>query len=228
MDISYDGMLACFREGNELLGDYSATHVSVHDPDDYLDGVDYTHREERLTHILEAYRCLSDLKAQHKVKSVGIGVKNPRIVECLLRIGVRLDWCMIAGALTPHVHTTFTRSLLQSLQMRSIQVINAAVFNSGFLVGEDYYNYVLLDPKTNKKLYEWRDMFFRVCASHHLSPAHVCVQFSFLFSEVQSVALNACRLEHVALNFRNVYTCIPREHDVWRELITKGIVDVMM
>ena len=34
--ISYEGILQCFYQGNELLGDYPAQLVSVHDPDEYL------------------------------------------------------------------------------------------------------------------------------------------------------------------------------------------------
>jgi D-threo-aldose 1-dehydrogenase len=139
MNISYDGILECFQEGNALLGEYSATLVSVHDPDDYLNDAKGTlERESRKHDILAAYSCLHDLKSEKKVESIGIGVKNPEIIEYLLNQGVHLDWTMIAGVLTPFVHTTYVRALLATLQSKSIQVINSAVFNSGFLVGEDY------------------------------------------------------------------------------------------
>ena len=61
---------------------------------------------------------------------------------------------------------------------------------------------------------------------HQLSPAHVCVQFSFLFGEVKSVALNACRPEHVALNFHNVYQMLPRHHAIWKDLKLEQLIDV--
>ena len=89
MDISYAGMLACFQEGNALLGDYSAVFVSVHDPDDYLrDATDMVEKESRKRDVLAAYQCLHDLKLQKKVESVGIGVKNPEIIEFLIDEGV--------------------------------------------------------------------------------------------------------------------------------------------
>ena len=52
-------MLDCFEEGNELLGDYNSTVVSVHDPDEYLvasenDDDLATRRED----ILSAYLAL--------------------------------------------------------------------------------------------------------------------------------------------------------------------------
>lgn len=227
MDISYDGILACFEEGNKLLGQYSAALVSVHDPDDYLsDGKDIGEQEQRKKDILAAYQCLSDLKSQQKVESIGIGVKSPEIIEYLLQEGVHLDWTMMAGVLTPHTHSLYTRTLLKTLHSRNIQVVNSAVFNSGFLVGEDYYNYVLQDPQQNMSLYEWRLIFFRICQTHQFCPAHVCVQFSFLFGEVRSVALNACRLEHVALNFKNVYDTISHDHDIWKDLSDANLINI--
>ena len=34
-DISYQGILDCYEQGNTLLGKYQARLVSVHDPDEY-------------------------------------------------------------------------------------------------------------------------------------------------------------------------------------------------
>ena len=34
--ISYDGIMGCFDQGNDLLGGYIPQLVSVHDPDEYL------------------------------------------------------------------------------------------------------------------------------------------------------------------------------------------------
>ena len=34
--ISYDGILECFEQGNELLGEYNSQMISIHDPDEYL------------------------------------------------------------------------------------------------------------------------------------------------------------------------------------------------
>lgn len=35
--ISYDGILECYEQGNELLGDYTAKLLSIHDPDEYIE-----------------------------------------------------------------------------------------------------------------------------------------------------------------------------------------------
>jgi len=227
MDISYDGILRCFEEGNDLLGEYSVTMVSVHDPDDFVEEAESEEeRRNRMSSVMEAYNCLNDLKSQGRVESIGIGVKNPVIIEQLLIQGVHFDWTMMAGVLTPYSHSIFVRTLLKTMNVRSIQVINAAVFNSGFLVGEAFFNYVLQDQLRNPELFEWRINFFEVCEQHHLQPDHVCVQFSFLFSEVTSVALNACSLQHVGANYRNVYESIPRDHGVWKDLALRQLIDI--
>src|SRR5476651_2420199 len=57
--ISYDGILECFEQGNELLNGYIPQMVSVHDPDEYLAKATSANEDEKLYNdILEAYRAL--------------------------------------------------------------------------------------------------------------------------------------------------------------------------
>jgi D-threo-aldose 1-dehydrogenase len=63
--ISYDGMMKCFEQGNELLNGWESEMVSVHDPDEYLAAATSPHDEaKRYNDILEAYKALADLKGQ--------------------------------------------------------------------------------------------------------------------------------------------------------------------
>src|SRR4051812_39830117 len=72
--ISYEGILECFEQGNELLNGYVPQWVSVHDPDEYLATAENKQHEEKLyKDILDAYKALSDLKAQGKVQAIGVG-----------------------------------------------------------------------------------------------------------------------------------------------------------
>src|SRR5476651_1305114 len=62
--ISYDGMMQCFEQGNELLNGFVPQMVSVHDPDEYLAAANGAGDEhKRYNDILEAYRALAHLKA---------------------------------------------------------------------------------------------------------------------------------------------------------------------
>ena len=99
--ISYDGILACYQQGNELLGgEYAPALVSVHDPDEYLAGaLDPAAREQRWQDVLGAYRALFELKQEGRVQAVGVGSKDWRVIRALAD-AVDLDWVMLACSLT--------------------------------------------------------------------------------------------------------------------------------
>lgn len=79
--ISYKGILECYEQGNELLNGYDTQLVSVHDPDEYLQGVDTSLAHKKYEDIIDAYRALFELKQQGKVSSVGIGANDWRIIQ---------------------------------------------------------------------------------------------------------------------------------------------------
>jgi D-threo-aldose 1-dehydrogenase len=63
--ISYDGIIECFDQGNQLLNGYNPQMVSVHDPDEYIATArDYQHSQKLYEDILDAYEALYDLKRQ--------------------------------------------------------------------------------------------------------------------------------------------------------------------
>jgi len=82
-DISYEGILNCYEQGNELLGGkYFPQLASVHDPDEYLNAATSSKdRDSRFANIVEAYKALADLKKSGKVKAIGVGAKNWKIIE---------------------------------------------------------------------------------------------------------------------------------------------------
>ena len=58
--ISYDGIMECFEQGNELLNGYIPQMVSVHDPDEYLASA----KNEKHEHIPDAYEALKNTTLQ--------------------------------------------------------------------------------------------------------------------------------------------------------------------
>src|SRR5690606_20313151 len=177
--ISYEGILACFHQGNALLGDYTAQLVSVHDPDEYLANADSLEEEEELYRdILDAYLALAELKAEGKVLGIGVGAKDWKTIQRIAN-DVVLDWVMIANSLTVHHHPEELIDFIEELGRRDVTVINSAVFNGGFLVGSDYYNYQLIDKdaEEGKALYAWRDKFWAICAKFDILPAEACFNF---------------------------------------------------
>lgn len=222
--ISYDGILECFHQGNSLLGGYTAQLVSVHDPDEYLANAQRAEEEEVLYQdVLDAYRALAELKKQGKVTGIGVGSKDWKVIQRIAQ-DVALDWVMIANSLTVHSHPQALIDFIKKLGNSGIAVINSAVFNGGFLVGSDYYNYQLLDKNTEegRMLYAWRDKFWSICAKFDILPAEACFNFGFNIEGIQSVALNTTKPEKVSINTEMATKDIPG--DFWNELLDQGLI----
>jgi D-threo-aldose 1-dehydrogenase len=222
--ISYQGILRCFEEGNDLLQGFIPQLVSVHDPDEYLAKAESPAEEEKLFEdILEAYRALGDLKKQGKVKGIGVGAKNWKVIPKIYE-HIRLDWVMFANSMTIISHPVELMGFMKKLSVDSVGIFNSAVFQSGFLVGGDYYDYKLIRPDTpeNQKLFQWRDRFFEACKDFGLSPAHVCVQFALNVPGVTSVAVSTSDPSKVKRNVEATQNRIPDEF--WKELTRRGLL----
>ncbi|MDF2193496.1 aldo/keto reductase [Paraflavitalea sp. CAU 1676] len=222
--ISYEGILACYEQGNALLNGYNAQLVSVHDPDEYLAGAtDEADRQQRWLDILDAYRALFELKASGKVKGVGVGSKDWKVIQRITE-DIELDWVMIANSMTLHAHPPALSRYIGELTDQGTVVINSAVFNGGFLIGSDYYNYQLVQAseEAHQPLLQWRNEFFSCCEQHQVSPAHACIQFGIGVSGISSIALNTTRAEKVKVNIDMATKPIPASF--WNDLQSKGLI----
>jgi D-threo-aldose 1-dehydrogenase len=222
--INYDGIMECFEQGNELLGGFIPQMVSVHDPDEYLaTAEDDRHAQFLYENILDAYEALYDLKRLGKVKAIGVGAKDWTIIRRIAS-DVALDWVMFANSMTIKNHPHELLNFIKELQKKGIQVINSAVFHSGFLVGGDYFDYRQINPGTleNDALYHWRKEFFAVCKKYNIKPAAACVQFALHVPGVKSIALNTTDLKQVKENLQLPEVDLPPEF--WDTLKIKGLI----
>jgi len=224
--ISYDGIMECFEQGNQLLDGYIPQMVSVHDPDEYLaKAKDEKHSQQLYGDILDAYKALYDLKHQRKIKGIGVGAKDWKTIQKIVD-DVPLDWVMIANSLTIKTHPKELLDFVADLDNKGIYIINSAVFHSGFLVGGNYYDYKLLqsDLPENKSLLRWRQDFFQVCKEFAIKPAEACVQFALNIPGIKSVALNTTSVKRVKENIEMVDVKIPLEF--WETLRGHGLTKV--
>jgi D-threo-aldose 1-dehydrogenase len=222
--ISYQGILDCYHQGNELLGQYHAQMVSVHDPDEYLSKVNSNEDYDiRYHQILDAYAALHELKSAGSVQSVGIGAKDWRVIK-KISSDIDLDWVMIANSLTIYSHPQELIDFVAELSAKGVHVINSAVFNGGFLTGGDFYNYAPVDPQTleGASLLNWRTTFFRICKDFNVSPATVCMVFGLNYPGVGSIALSSSRPERVKNNVTMINTKIPTAF--WKVMQEEGLI----
>jgi D-threo-aldose 1-dehydrogenase len=225
-NISYDGILECWEQGNELLGGkFRPQLVSVHDPDEYLDSArDVGEFRQFFGNIIKAYRSLSVLKSEGKVKAVGVGAKNWKTIQ-MIAGEVDLDWVMFANSMTIYRHPEELLDFMGQLHAKGVGIINSAVFHAGFLTGGSFFDYVFLKPDTeeNRAKFRWREDFFTICRKHNVTPANACVRFAMTPPGVLAVSLNTSNPLRVKNNVESVETSVP--DDFWKDMIRKGLID---
>lgn len=222
-DISYDGILRCYEEGNALLGAGCAAQlVSVHDPDEFLAAAtDAADRVRRMDDIVEAYRALFELKAAGRVRAVGIGAKDWRVIREVAE-RVDLDWAMFACSLTVYTHPRELLDLIAQLHARGVGMVNSAVFHAGFLTGGQWFDYRRVDPQRDAELFAWRAKFQAICQRFGARPADVCVRFGLAVPGIAAVALNTEKPERIAANVASGTAPIPAE--LWRALKAERLI----
>ena len=208
--ISYEGILECYHQGNELLGDYNAQLLSVHDPDEYLNAATTeTDKAKRYQDILDAYRALAELRESGKALGIGVGSKDLKIIQRLHGDGVKFDWVMLANSFTILTHPAEVMDFIATLHAEGITIINSAVFNAGFLVGGKYFDYEVVTLHSHPELFEWRERFNKLCALHKVSPALACCQFALSPPGVAALSLNTSKPERVEDNVALVNDLVP-------------------
>ncbi len=222
-NISYNGIITCFEQGNELLGGtYKPQLLSVHDPDEYINqGKSPQEREKLFNDILEAYRALSDLKKQGKVKAIGIGSKDWKII-LMVAEHIDLDWVMFANSLTIMNHPPELLEFMDKLHQKGISIINSAVFHGGFLTGSNYYDYKLVTPENDKPKFQWREVFYSLCEKYKVSPAIACVNFGMTPPGVVAISLNTSNPKRIKDNVASVVSEVPKEF--YAEMVKKGLI----
>lgn len=222
--ISYDGIIECFEQSNELLNGYTPQMVSVHYPDEYLaNAKDEKHAAQLYEDILDAYEALYDLKQQAKVQTIGLGAKDWKTIQTIAK-DVDLDWIMITNSMTIKNHPKELLDFIHEQEQKGVLIINSAVFHSGFLIGSGYYDYKLIKPDTSahKAMFQWREDFFKLCKKFEIKPAEACVQFALNIPGVASVALNTSDAKRVKQKLEMAYVKIPDAF--WKEMKARGLI----
>jgi len=223
--ISYQGILACWEQGCDLLGDaYRPKMVSVHDPDEYLAAAENEIAyKQRFEDIVAAYGALIDLRGKKETNSVGVGAKNWKVIREISSV-IDLDWVMFANSLTIYSHPSELLEFVNTLQKKGTDIINSAVFHAGFLTGGNYFDYRRVDPASpeGRHLIQWRDRFFKICIENDVRPAEACVRFAISHPGIKSIALNTSKPERIKQNISSISASIPASF--WQSMKAEGLI----
>lgn len=226
-DISREGILRCWREGNELLRPYRAGLLSVHDPDEYLAAaVDADDRRRRLDDILQAYAAIRELRDAGETTGIGVGAKDWRVIQELAP-HCDFDWVMFANSFTIMRHPQELIDFIESLAARGVWVINSALMHGGFLTGGSFCDYRELDPTrpADADKLRWRQAFLEACRELSVDPFHVAVRFGMGLPGIRSVALSTSQPHRVGALVDAVQD--PVSPAVWEELLRRGLTRIV-
>ena len=226
-EISAEGIIRCLEQGNLLLGQkYRPRLLSVHDPDEYLSkaGTDQGLRVKLFDDILNAYKALIEIRKKDGSVALGIGAKDWRVIRQITDI-INLDWVMFANSLTLYNHPIELVKFMSELSGKGVTIINSAVFNAGFLIGGNYFDYRLPDNKNNedRKKFIWREEFFKICNKYSVIPSHACIRFGISHPAVSSIALNTSNPDHIKRNVEEVENEI--SPGFFTAMKAKGLID---
>jgi D-threo-aldose 1-dehydrogenase len=125
--------------------------------------------------------------------------------------------------MTVHSHPKALVAFMEELSEKGIAIINSAVFNAGFLIGSDYYNYHLMDRENNAGLFKWRDSFFGLCDKYNIKPAEAAVAFGLHAPGVKSIALSTTNVNRIKGNIEMANAKIPA--GFWADMKAEGLID---
>ncbi|CAM5450190.1 aldo/keto reductase [Leifsonia shinshuensis] len=209
LDYSRDGVLRSVEDSLSRLGLDRIDILFVHDPDE--------HEREALD---GAFPALEELRSQGVIRSYGAGMNQSAMLERFVR-NTDLDVVMCAGRYTL-LDGTAAADLLPAAQERGVEVVVAAVFNSGILAAERPGAGATFDyGAAPAALIERARRIADVAAPYGVTLPHLAVQFPLRHPSVSTVVLGAETPEQIVRNAALAAPPVPEE--LWAELEADGL-----
>ncbi len=209
-DFSADGVRRSYEASLTRLDLDRIDVVLLHDPDD--------HWRQALE---EAYPALHDLRMQHVIGAIGVGMNQWQMLADFVR-EVELDVVLLAGRYTLLDQSALDVLLPLCLQ-RSVTVVAAGVFNSGLLASDDpaeggRFNYRAAPPE----VLERARRIAAVCASHGISLPQAALAFPFGHPAVGALLVGMRSVVEVVKDVQLANRPVPP--DLWGELVADGLL----
>jgi D-threo-aldose 1-dehydrogenase len=136
-DYSYDGVMRAFEDSLQRLGLERIDILLAHDIGTFQHGDDNARHFKNLKD--GGYRAMAELRADGRVKAIGLGVNENQVCLDALDIG-EWDVFLLAGRYTLLEQTPLD-TLFPACRVAGTTIICGGPFNSGVLVGREMWNY---------------------------------------------------------------------------------------
>lgn len=217
-DYSYDGILRSFENSLKRLRRERVDILLAHDLGEVTHGAD--HARHYRDFLNGGYRAMCDLKAEGRIRAIGLGVNEVAICEAVLA-DADLDVVLLAGRYTL-LEQTPLEHFFPLCERKGVSVIAAAPFNSGILIegarAGACYNYAPAPQAVIDRVARIE----AVCAAHGVPLGAAALRFPLAHPVVRRLLIgmgDAAQVE-ANLNFGRVSIA----DGLWDDLKTEGLL----
>ncbi len=215
-DYGYDGVMRSLEFSLERLGVDRIDILHVHDLDVWTHG-----SQEALDGCIRQFvsgghRALHELRSQGVIRAIGLGINEWETAQWLAE-RAELDVILLAGRYTL-LEQGAAESFLPVCQEKGIGVIIGGPYNSGLLVGKEFYNYDVVPPPLAERTRRLK----AVCDSHGVRLVDAAFRFPLRHPAVVSVIPGSQTPEEMADNLRAATAAIPDA--LWSDLAAEGLI----
>ncbi|GAA3109404.1 aldo/keto reductase [Nonomuraea salmonea] len=206
-DFSGDGVRTSLTESLTRLGLPGVDIAFIHDPDD--------HAEQA---IKEAYPALAELRAEGRIRAVGVGMNQWQVPLRFVR-ETDIDVVMLAGR-----YTLLDQSglpLLEECAERGVAVLAAGVFNSGLLATHEPAGTFDYLPAPEHLVVKARRIA-AVCERHDVTLPQAALAFPLRHPAVATIVVGARTPKEVQENTTLLDRPVPES--LWTDLAAEGLL----
>lgn len=214
-DFSYDGVMRSFEDSLQRLGMDRIDILLLHDIGAFTHGPE-RHPELMRTAMTGGLRALEELKRDGRIAAIGLGVNEWQVCREALDHG-DFDVFLLAGRYTL-LEQEPVETLFPECRRRGVRIVVGGPFNSGLLVGRQFWNYAPAPPEVVARA----RAIDRVCRDHGVSLPAAALRFPLFEPLVASVIPGPRSPEELDQILGWYRTEIPAA--LWRDLRTAGLL----
>lgn len=166
-----------------------------------------------------AFPVLAQLKEEGVISSWGPGVNTTIPIELAIDLEeFHPDLCLTATQYTLLNHERALERMMPQAAANGVGLVIGAPFNSGALLGGNYYNYQEVTPEMKTRIHEFKE----VADQFQVSLKAAALQFSTAHPAVEAVIPGSTRPERIQEDLDGLQASIPTEF--WQTLVEKGFI----
>jgi D-threo-aldose 1-dehydrogenase len=220
-DYTRDGTLRAIDQSMARLGISTIDCLIIHDVDVWTHGTEQAYQAKFKEAMDGSYRVLHELREQHVIRAIGVGVNEVRVCMAFATAG-DFDFFDLAGRYTL-LEQGGLDDFLPLCEKRNIGIMLGGPYNSGILatgaVAGATYNYVPAPPDIMDRVRRIET----VCRRHSVPLAAAALQFPLGHPSVTSMIPGTTSAANVERNFRCMSHPIPA--GLWAELKHENLLD---